>query len=113
MSKFQIGLIILTALFCMVTVAVNANVFPSEIISTSSVSSIASEAEEDKEKYPINLNTASKEELMLLPEIGETRAEAIIEYRDSHGGFFTKDELMNVNGIGEAIFNGLKDLITV
>lgn len=97
----------------MVTVAVNANVFPSEIISTSSVSSAASEAEEKEEEYPINLNTASKEELMLLPEIGETRAEAIIEYRESHGGFFTKDELMNVKGIGEAIFNGLKDLITV
>ena len=113
MSKFQTGFIILTAIFCVITVAVNVSVFPSNIVTTESVSSAVSAPEESKNEYPININTAIKEELMKLPEIGETRADAIIKYRENHGGFFTKEEIMNVNGIGESIYNGLKDLITI
>lgn len=113
MSKFQIGFIILTVLFCVIAVAVNVSLFPSDIVDSDPVLSAVSSCEESKDEYPININTATKEELMKLPEIGETRAKAIIEYRENHGGFFTKDEIKNVKGIGDAIYNGLKDLITV
>ncbi len=61
----------------------------------------------------INLNTATLEELMLLPGIGETRALAIIEYRNIHGGFRSIDEIQEVQGIGEEIFGRIKNFIAL
>lgn len=60
----------------------------------------------------VNINTASKEELLKLPGIGGVTAEKIINYRDNNN--FTKiEDLKNVNGIGTATYNKLKDLICV
>lgn len=61
----------------------------------------------------ININTATREELETLPSIGEMRAQAIIAYREEHGGFRTTDELMEVSGIGEKIFADISPHITV
>ncbi len=61
----------------------------------------------------VNLNTASLEELLTLPGIGETRAKEIIAYRESHAGFRSIDEIQEVDGIGPVIFERLKDLIVV
>ena len=61
----------------------------------------------------VNLNTATGEELEQLPGIGEVKAKAILAYRASSGGFETIEELMNVSGIGEAVFQQLKEYITV
>lgn len=61
----------------------------------------------------ININTATQEELESLPSIGEVRAQAIIAYREEHGGFRTTDELMEVSGIGEKIFADISPHITV
>lgn len=60
----------------------------------------------------VNINSASKEELMTLPSIGEVKAEKIINHRDKER-FEKKEDLMNVSGIGEKTFEQLKDLITV
>lgn len=60
----------------------------------------------------VNINTASKEELMSLPNIGEKRADAIIEYR-SQNKFENIEDIKNVTGIGEKFFQAMKDLITV
>lgn len=60
----------------------------------------------------ININTASKEELMLLNGIGETKAESIIEYREKIP-FETINDIINVNGIGEKIFKDIADKICV
>lgn len=61
----------------------------------------------------VNINTADEAALTALPGIGETRAERIVEYRQSHGAFADKTELKNVSGIGESIYEGLEDYITV
>lgn len=60
----------------------------------------------------ININTASKEELMTLPNIGEKRADAIIEYRNA-SRFENIEDIKNVKGIGNKFFEALKDLITI
>ena len=61
----------------------------------------------------VNINTAGLSELKTLPGIGDTRAAAIIEYRSSNGSFQSIDDLKNVSGIKDGIFESLKDLICV
>ena len=61
----------------------------------------------------ININTASLEELMTLNGVGEAKAKAIIEYRNTSGGFKTLEEIKNVSGIGDAAYNKIKDNITI
>jgi competence protein ComEA len=63
--------------------------------------------------FPINLNTATLEELDALPGIGPSRAQDILGYREEHGEFKSIEELNEVHGIGEGIFNQLKDLVFV
>jgi len=62
---------------------------------------------------PVNLNTASAEQLEALPGVGASTARRIIEYRQKNGSFKKIEELMNVKGIGEKSFLKLKPLITV
>lgn len=61
----------------------------------------------------ININTADFNLLVSLPEIGEKRAEDILEYRKKHGGFSSVDELTEINGIGEETLKRIRELITV
>lgn len=61
----------------------------------------------------ININTATKEELMSLNGIGESRAVDIVSYREKSGIFRKIEDIMNVSGIKEGIFNRLKDKIKV
>ena len=61
----------------------------------------------------VNINTASKEELMTLPGIGESKALAIIAYRQTSGPFTTLEELKKVEGIKDAVFSKVKDLIEI
>ncbi|MCI8595031.1 MAG: helix-hairpin-helix domain-containing protein [Oscillospiraceae bacterium] len=62
---------------------------------------------------PIDLNSATKEELMELPGIGETRAEAVLAYREANGAFTGVDELTAVDGIGEKTLEKLRGYVTV
>lgn len=61
----------------------------------------------------ININTATREQLETLPRIGEAIAQRIIDYRESNGKFKDINEINNVSGIGDKIFEGLKDKIAV
>jgi len=61
----------------------------------------------------IDINTASLAELDTLPGIGPTTAQKIIDYREQNGPFLTKEDIINVSGIGPGTYERLKDLITV
>ena len=65
------------------------------------------------EEAPLNLNTATQAELELLPGIGPVLAQAILDYRDSFGGFSAKEQLKEVSGIGEKRYAAVEALITV
>ncbi|WP_243060809.1 helix-hairpin-helix domain-containing protein [Nocardioides sp. SR21] len=61
----------------------------------------------------VNLNTAGQTELEALPEVGPVTALAILSWRDEHGGFTAVDELLEVDGIGDATLEQLAPHVTV
>lgn len=69
--------------------------------------------EENLKGKTININTASKEELTLLPGVGESTAEKIIAYRSEHKGFKKIEDIQKIKGIGKKKFEKLKPFITV
>ncbi len=79
----------------------------------SHLSSQTAESSVSEESSMVNLNTASAEELKSLSGIGDSKANNIIEYREKNGGFASTNDLMNVKGIGEGIFEQIKDKIEV
>lgn len=60
----------------------------------------------------LNINKASKEELMTLSGIGEAKADAIIRYREENGNFQSIEEIMEIEGIKEGVFQKIEDGIT-
>ncbi|MDE5584353.1 MAG: helix-hairpin-helix domain-containing protein [Ruminococcus sp.] len=84
------------------TTAQTEEVIPEEVI-----------AENITEVIFIDINTAGVEELILLDGIGEVTAQAIVDYRDLHGGFNNIEEIMNVKGIGAVKFENIRDFIFV
>lgn len=67
----------------------------------------------DNNEAKLNINEATVEQLTTLPGIGQTRAQQIIDYRDTNGKFKSIDDLKNVNGIGEQTFLNISELISV
>lgn len=63
--------------------------------------------------YPINLNTATVEELVSIDGLGESRASAIIEYRDYLGGYTSVEQIKGISGIGDATYAKLAPYLTV
>lgn len=64
-------------------------------------------------KKKVNINTAGMEELMTLTGIGEAKARSIMEYREENGGFGKIEELMEIEGIKEGVFNKIKEDIMI
>ncbi len=64
-------------------------------------------------EQPVNINTATAEELVELPRVGPATAARIIEWREENGPFARIEELMNVQGIGERTFERIKPHVTV
>ena len=81
------------------------------ISSNSTLKSYIVEMGESSSK--ININTANKEQLMTIPGIGEAKANNIIKYRKTNGFFSKIEDIKNVDGIGESVFESIKVYITV
>ena len=60
----------------------------------------------------VNINTATLDELCTLPQIGPARAQAILQYREEHGGFDSVEELCEVKGISDGILSVVREYIT-
>ncbi len=69
--------------------------------------------EREPEDGRVNINTASPEELCTIPGIGQSRAQSIITYREQNGAFGSIEEIMNVSGIKDGLFQKIKDKIKV
>ena len=67
----------------------------------------------DRRDHPLNLNDATLEELCSLPHIGQTTAQRIIDYRDTHGGFRSVRELMWIDGFKSDVFQEIRDYVCV
>lgn len=65
-----------------------------------------------EENKLVNINTATKEELQTINGIGESKANNIINYRNEHGKFSKIEELKNVDGIGDSLYESIKIYIT-
>lgn len=75
------------------------------------IAGISNESETDSKK--VDLNRASREELMTLPGIGASKADSIIAYRNENGGFKSVEDLMKITGIKEGVFNKIREFVTV
>ncbi len=69
--------------------------------------------DEKESSGKVNINTASKEELMKLSGIGEAKADSIISYREEEGEFESIESIMEIEGIKEGVFNKIKEEISV
>ena len=70
-------------------------------------------AQSPASKAKLNINTASAAELETLPRIGPAVAQRIIDFRTKNGAFKRVEDIMKVQGIGEKVYQNIKDLITV
>jgi competence protein ComEA len=89
---------------------------PTQKVSVVSQSTHATQTPDNQHStptFPININTASSEELESLPGIGPVTAGKIIEYRQNEDGFSSIEEIQKVSGIGPATYEKLRDLIAV
>ena len=75
--------------------------------------SVSAEAVVPVKKEPVDINTATAEELETLMGIGPVLAQAIVDYRAEHGPFASVDELLEVSGIGETKLDNIRDDVTI
>ena len=121
LNKAEIAAIIITVIFICLTVAVSlAESGGSSTVTISAGQSEAAESSaspvfsspESSFQAPLNINTATEQELCSLPGIGEKLAERIIACRDENGPFSSIEEIMSVEGIGAKTYEELKNYIT-
>lgn len=83
------------------------------ISKTSSGKSSGSKVSTNNSNSKVSINSASKEELMTLNGVGEAKAQKIIEYREKNGQFKSIEDIKNVSGIGDSMYEKIKDNITL
>lgn len=88
----------------------NISVKESDVI-TNDKSDIVKESDSNKNTI-VNINTCTLDELLSINGIGESKAKSIIEYRENVGLFTSKEDIMKVSGIGESLYDKIKDYIT-
>lgn len=90
-----------------------AGLFAALMLSTLSPVLAQNQAQSKTPASKININTASAAELQNLPRIGPKVAQRIVDYRTQNGPFKKVEDLLKVRGIGEKVFEQIKDRITV
>lgn len=76
-------------------------------------SDILGQRDSDNTEGKVNINTASKHQLMTIPGIGEAKADAIIAYREANGQFLSIEEVKKVEGIKDGVFTKMKEYIVI
>ncbi len=111
---YIIETVIMIAFFSSAAVLFYVKYWPEDsTVVTDSVTNGESVSFTIQDTMPININTASINELQILNGIGEKRAMAIVEYRNENGNFETIEQIIEVDGITEKIFVGIRNEITV
>ena len=88
----------------------NISVKENDVI-TNDKNDIVKESDSNKNTI-VNINTCTLEELLSINGIGESKAKSIIEYRENVGLFTSKEDIMKVSGIGNSLYDKIKDYIT-
>ena len=114
LTKTEWGLLVLSALFlCLMVAVVYHTMPPGQTDGYTVTTRLPAGDVTPEEEPPININTAVAEELEKLDGIGPVLAGRIVEYREENGPFASLEDLMLVKGIGEDTWQNLLDRITV
>lgn len=90
-----------------------AKVRVSTVVTEHPVSEPSAETRQAQPGFPIDINTATAEELTALPGIGEVLAGRIVSYREQYGFFLSTEELMDVAGISEKKYEAIKEYVAI
>lgn len=122
MKKAGLIMVLVTLVFCAFAVGFfigrsvnNGSIQVSSIptISPTQAPSAATSPTEPQVQFPLDINTATVDELMTLPGIGATLAQRIVDYRSENGAFESLSDLLNVDDIGQTRLENILDYITI